>query len=86
MPGAEQPGVDELVQGRLGELRGHLAAQVVQDQQVAVEIAPRLVPGLRLDVRLPLEFAQLKLREDVHGGVIDHREAPLGDGAGNTGG
>lgn len=41
---AHQPGVDELIQGGLGELGGELAAQVVQNQQVAVEVPPGLIP------------------------------------------
>ena len=37
VPPSHETGIDELIQGGLGELGGQLAAQVVQDEQVAVK-------------------------------------------------
>ena len=85
-PVAQQPGVDKLVQGGLGELGGELAAQVVQNQQVAVEVPPGLCPVGLPPLRVPLKLPVLKLGEDVPGGVVHHREPLLRHAAGNAGG
>ena len=77
MPLADQAGVHQLVQGGLGELGGQLAAQVVQDEQVAVEVALRLVPGLQTVGAVPEEFPGLELGEDVPRRVVDHRGSVL---------
>ena len=77
VPARHQAAVDELIQGGMDEGGGQLAAQVVQDRQVTVELPPGLVPGLPAVVAVPLELAGLKLGEDVAGGVIDHGKALL---------
>ena len=85
MAPGHQPGVDELVEGSLGELGGQLAAQVVQDQQIAVEIPPGLVPGLPQILLIPQELAVFKLGEHAARRVVHHAFPLFGDRAGNTG-
>ena len=45
-PARRETGVDQGIEGRLDKGRGHSAAQVVQDEQVAVEVAPGFIPGI----------------------------------------
>ena len=79
-----QAGVEQLVESRLDKLGGELAAQVVQNQQVAGEVAPGLVPGLPAVVAVPEELPGLELREHVPRCVIHHRMSVLRHSAGDA--
>ena len=70
------------VQGGLAHGGGQLAAQIVQDEQVAGEVAFHR----RIGLLAPAEFGVLEVGEDGHGGVVDHAEPLFADHPGDAGG
>ena len=80
-----QAGVDEGVEGGLDEGGGQLAAQIVQNQQIAAQVAAGLVFGLSSLQLVAGELLLLKAGEDVHRRVVHHGEAALRHGAGDAG-
>ena len=86
MPPGGKPAVDQLVQGRLHKGGGQLTAQIVQNQQVAGQIPPCVVPRGLHPLQIPLELAVFKLSKYTDRRVIHHRPPLLGHGPGDAGG
>ena len=80
-----QAGVDEGVEGGLDKGGGKLAAQIVQNQQIAAQVAAGLVLGLPSLQPVPGELLLLEAGEDVYRRVVHHGEAALRHGAGDAG-
>ena len=75
MPPPHQAGVDDLIEGGLGKLGGQFAAQVVQNEQVAVQIPLCFVPSLQSVLTVPEELAGFELAEDVHRRIVNDGKA-----------
>ena len=76
----DETGVDDLVQGALQKRCGQVTAQVIQDEQIAGQIALNgaCFPSSKLFL--------LKAAENLNGCVIDHGKTSLRNHLSNTGG